>query len=301
MIIDIHSHIGDVLYPAGGKLIFRTGIEFPASSVIHRLYEKSLFRENSLTKLINAVFPMMLVNCERRRVFASTLENFQSSLCGTDIALCVCAPIAPNNTFEDALAARNADSRIIAFTSPDFSGGRTVELLIKDLPDAAGVKIHPILQETEADSKKVMESVEAISAYSKPVLLHAGKAVYYTAKEKKSRYIDFASIDKIERLAAAFPAVKFITGHAGLGEVRQVIDILPKYKNVYVDTSFQPPESIKALVSAFGGGRVMFASDWPYGLRLPAIRAVEEAFMNDSALQRAIFYENAAELLGITG
>ena len=297
MIIDVHSHLGDILYPNGGDLISRTGIEFPKSTLIQRLYEKSLYRETPATQIINAIFPMMFANNERRRNFAATLENFRASLDGTDITLCVCAPIAPNNTFKDLLSAQNMDTRIIAFTSPDFSVSQTISMLLKDLPSAAGVKIHPILQEAEADSGKVMEAVDAISSYSKPVLIHSGKAFYYTKREKKSRFSGFASIDKIERLIAAFPHVKFIVGHAGLYEVAQVIDLLPKYKNAYVDTSFQPPEAIKALVSAFGGEKVMFASDWPYGLRLPAIQAVEQACRHDAALRKAVFYENAAEIL----
>jgi len=297
MIIDMHGHLGDILYPGGGRLIFETDIKFPASSLLHRFYEKNLFRETPATRMISAVFPMMTVNCERRRDSAATLENFRASLRGTAIGLCVCAPIAPNNTFEDILRAQKEDPHIIAFTSPDFSTNRTAELLSGDLPRAAGVKIHPILQETEADSKKVMEAVEVISGCPKPVLLHAGQAFYYRASEKKNRFTSFASIEKIERLVAAFPRVQFIIGHAGLDEIGHVLNSLSKYKNAYVDTSFQPPEAIRALISAFGGNRVMFGSDWPYGLRVPAIKAVKEACGADAALQRAVFFENAAELL----
>jgi len=299
MIIDVHSHLGDILYPGGGQLIFRKGISFPSPSLLHRLYEKSLFRETPATRVINAAFPMMTVNCERRRNSAATLENFQASLQGTDIDMCVCAPVAPYNTFKDITAANEADPRVIPFTSPDFTSSRTADLLAEDLLKAAGVKIHPILQEVEADSPKVMEALEAVSAYSKPVLLHSGKAVYYSKDENKGCYVNFASIDKIERLISSFPRVKFIVGHAGLSEISQVIELLPKYKNAYVDTSFQPPEAIRALVSAFGGGRVMYASDWPYGLRPPAIRAAEEACLGDTSLRRAIFYDNAAGLLNI--
>jgi predicted TIM-barrel fold metal-dependent hydrolase len=299
MIIDIHSHLGDILYPQGGQLISKMGIGFPSSSVINRLYEKALYRETFATRLINYLFPMMTVNCERRRNFAATLENLQASIQGSEISLCVCSPVAPNNTFEDILAAGKADSRIIAFTSPDYSAVNTSELLMRDLKNgAAGVKIHPIIQEVQVDSEKVIESLEVISAFSKPVLLHSGRALYYETRENKSHHADNAFIDKILRLVSMFPAVKFIIGHGGLNEIRQVIDLLPKYKNTYVDTSFQPPEAIRALISAFGGSRVMYASDWPYGLRQPAILAVKEACGNDTGLLNAVFYDNAAELLG---
>jgi len=298
-IIDAHSHIGDILYPGGGELIFKTGIPFPPPSIYHRSYEKTLFRETFVTRVIDKAAPMIPVNCERRRNFAATMENFRASLAGTEISRCVCAPIAPNVTFADILAAQKADPRIVAFTTPDFTASGTVELLTKDLPLAAGVKIHPIIQETEADSREVIEAVEVVAAFPKPVLLHAGESLYYTRREKKARFTRFASIDKIGRLIAAFPGVKFIVGHAGLGEVAQTIGLLPKYKNAYVDASFQTPEAIGALISAFGGGRVLFASDWPYGMRPLAILAMEEACKGDEGLRRAVFHDNAAELLGL--
>jgi len=301
VIIDIHGHIGDILYPGGGALIFREGVEFPASKGILKIYEKNLSRETLVTRLASRAFPMRVVNAERKRNFAATLRNFRLSLEGTEIDSCVCAPVSPNNTYEDMLAARNADARVIAFTSPDFSGGSAAEKLSDDLSDpvASGVKIHPILQKVKADSKEVFEAVEVVSSFSKPVLLHTGKARYYPFRENKEQFTGFASIDKVKRLAEAFPQVSFIIGHAGLEEVWPVIDLLSGCKNTYAETSFQPPAIIRELLSAFGKDRVVFGSDWPYGLRLPAILAVEEACGSDLPLREAVLHSNAAKLLEI--
>ena len=308
-VIDIHSHIGNILYPFGGNLIFSTGIKFPPSSGLQLSDEKNLFRETFPAAILSKIFPMRSVNCERKRNAAATLENFQESLLGTNIKYAVCAPIAPNNTYEDMLKAHKADNRIIAFASPDFtwrgiesaSAAKAMrEQLISDLRGgAAGVKIHPIIQEIEADADEVMQAVEIISAYSKPVLLHSGRAVYYTRTEQKKKFMACASIIKIERLISTFPNLRFIVGHAGLGEVASVLDLLPKHKNAFVDTSFQPPEIIRLLISAFGSDRVLFASDWPYGLRKPAVSAVKEACGGDKSLEKNILYDNAAKLLNV--
>lgn len=305
MVIDIHSHLGNILYPCGGDLIFRKVIKFPRSTGLQLLDEKNLFRETKTSVILNKLFPMWSVNCERRRNAAATLENFQKSLVDTGIVFSVCAPIAPNNTYEDMRTAAEAEPHIIAFTSPDFTLCRNDIKLMKDklasdfCNGAAGLKIHPILQEFEADSNEVMETIKIAEIYLKPVLLHAGKASYYKSSENKNKFTEFASIPKIEKLISTFPNVSFIVGHAGLGEIASVIDLLPKYKNAYVDTSFQTPEAIKALISVFGGNRVLFASDWPYGLRQPALSAVKEACENDIQLRQALLYDNAAELLKI--
>lgn len=300
-IIDAHGHLGDILYPDGGKLIFRTGIKFPVSFWEWFLCERVLYRETFFYKAAEKIAPYWSVKAERKRNAAATLENLRESLDGIDMK-CVCAPVAPNVTYGDILAAAKAEPRIIAFTSPDFTSGikNMKDKLEEDLKKGAmGVKIHPIIQETEADSESVIEAIEALQPYSKPVLLHAGTSRYYMPSENKDRFIDYASTERIERLISAFPKVNFIIGHAGLDGFRKVIGVMPKYKNAYVDTSFQYPQAVKDLIAAFGGERVLFASDWHYGLRKPAIKSVMEACGNDAPLQKRIFYDNAADLLKI--
>ena len=56
---------------------------------------------------------------------------------------------------------------------------------------------------------------------------------------------------------------------------------------------------IKKLFRAFGAERVLFASDWPFGSRRAAKRAVIAACGKDNALKKKIFYENAASLMGL--
>jgi len=303
-IIDVHGHIGDILYPGGGKLIFETGIKYPGSFWQWFLCERVLYRETFLYKAANKISPMWSTKSERKRNKAATLENLRKSLENTNIVKCVCAPVAPNVTYDDIFAAYQTEPRIIAFTSPDFTSGNienTRKKLEFDLNNGAmGIKIHPVLQEVEADSEIVMNVLEIIKLYSKPVLIHAGPAKYYLPRENKTRSADFSSPERIERLVASFPDVNFIVGHAGLDDYKKVIEIMPKHKNAYIDTSFQYPQSIKELIAAFGVERVMFASDWHYGLRKPAIKTVFEACKNDAAIQKAIFYDNAANLLKIT-
>lgn len=302
-IIDVHGHIGDILYPGGGELIFKTGIKFPASFLEWFLCERVLYKETPLYRAAEKISPYWSVKCERRRNAAATLENLRKSLEGTNIVKCVCAPVEPNVSYDDILAAAKIEPRIIAFTSPDFTLelSRMKDKLTSDLKKGAmGVKIHPIIQETEADSENVMTAVEALQPYGKPVLLHAASSYYYMPDENKTRFINYSSIERIERLVSAFPKVNFIIGHAGLNDYKKVIEIMPKYSNTYVDTSFQYPQAVKDLIKAFGGKRVMYASDWHYGFRKPAIAAVLKACGTDASLLKSVFYDNAANLLGIT-
>jgi len=66
-----------------------------------------------------------------------------------------------------------------------------------------------------------------------------------------------------------------------------------------MDISFQSPAIVRKLVSVFGSERVLFASDWPFGNPGPMIRVVKSACRNDHKLERLIFYDNVARLLGL--
>ena len=107
------------------------------------------------------------------------------------------------------------------------------------------------------------------------------------------------NIDDVEDLVKKFPNVNFIIGHAGLGQVDQVIKKLSRYSNVYVDVSFQSPEGIMILIEKFGPKRVLFGSDWPFGDIRTMIKNVEEACGRDEENKILIFSRNTADLVGL--
>ena len=78
------------------------------------------------------------------------------------------------------------------------------------------------------------------------------------------------------------------------------MDLLGGFANVMVDTSFQSPGHVRELLAVFGPDRVLFASDWPFGNRKPAVRIVKKACQGDKSLEKRIFYENAASVLGMS-
>ncbi|PIN87625.1 hypothetical protein COV12_02900 [Candidatus Woesearchaeota archaeon CG10_big_fil_rev_8_21_14_0_10_32_24] len=90
-----------------------------------------------------------------------------------------------------------------------------------------------------------------------------------------------------------------IVGPAGDVEVNEVISKIPKYKNAFVDTSFQSPDKIRELVKAFGPERVLFASDWPYGDRTISIRNIKLVCNGTHKMEQELCYQNAEKILGI--
>jgi predicted TIM-barrel fold metal-dependent hydrolase len=306
-VIDAHGHLGDILYPNGGELIGRLGVEKedvfdPASLAERRLHRDPL----RLGRIAYRLLARQITRGERARNATATLENFARSLDETQISHSVCLPIPPNVHFADLAEARRKDPRIVPFTGVDYTrseGGAlpdpSVQLAADVAAGARGMKLHPIIQKIPLTSAATHIAVEAFAPHDLPVLFHCGISSYYLGAERDREEPRYGAIRDAAELVRDFPAVHFIAGHSGLFHVDQVMKLLAGFPNVSVDTSFQCPERVRQLIGAFGPERVLFASDWPYGNRPPALAIVSEACQGDRGLERRILFENAAELMGI--
>jgi predicted TIM-barrel fold metal-dependent hydrolase len=298
-IIDVHSHLGDILYPNGGKLIEKQGVPMPSAFDLVAYNESMLHRSFGIgDKLYNLLYKWA-TKAERNRNFAATLENMSHSIDEVGIDYTVCLPIAPYVTYADLAKAREKDPRILPFTSIDFALGEgAAKQVMQDVAEGAcGLKLHPIIQRKRLDDPLLLQVLQEYSSVKKPVLTHAGVSHYYLGEEDQLNHPDNGKINYVELLVRTFPNIDFIVGHAGLFQVDEVMTRLKGLDNVWVDTSFQSPEVIQKLIKTFGADKVMYASDWPYGYRKPALKAVTVACKGDKALEQMLFYENAARLL----
>jgi predicted TIM-barrel fold metal-dependent hydrolase len=306
-ILDVHGHLGDILYRGGGELIGRLGVEKEAVFDPASLAESRLHRGNPLlARLFYRLLARQITRAERARNATATLENFSRSLDEAQISRAVCLPIPPHLTFRDLAQAREKDPRVVPFTGVDYTPGEDGAFpdpgpaLTADVTAGArGLKLHPIIQRIPLTSAETRAAVEAFAAHGLPVLFHCGISSYYLGAERSREEPRYGAIPHAAELVRDFPGVRFIAGHSGLLQVDQVMELLAPLPNVSVDTSFQSPERVCQLVAAFGSERVLFASDWPYGNRLPALAIIREACRGDRGLERRILFENAAELLGM--
>lgn len=303
-IIDAHSHIGDNLYPNGGDLIKKIGVK--KKRIIFdpiTLFESNLYRSYGIGKIWTKLFRRWNVIATRERNFTATRENMRKSMDEAGISFTVCLPISTHFvTFSDIKSASEKDRGIIPFTGIDHTKEYDFEsTLAKDVTSGArGLKLHPTIQRISLTDKRTFDAVEAFAPHKLPVLFHCGISSYYLGKERSKENPQYGAIGYAKELVEAFPNVSFIAGHAGLFEVDDVMAVLGDHKNVWVDTSFQPPEIIRKLIKTFGPEKVLYGSDWPFGSRLTSIKSVKQACKGDKELERKIFFENAAELMKLS-
>ena len=302
-IIDIHIHLGDILYPDGGEQIEKIGVKKKMLFDLISLSEMMLHPDFGGAIYESPIYPF-ITKASRARNLIATRENLRKSMDKHGIVKSACMPIAPYITFDDLKKAAELDDGIIPFTSVDFTTkfdiGKISAKLKKDVKGGAkGLKLHPIIQRVSLADKRTFQVVEAFEPFGLPILFHCGISHYYPKNEEDRQTPEFGSIHYAKELVEAFPKVNFIAGHAGLFEINDVMEMLSSMKNVFVEVSIQSPKNVQKLIDAFGVERVLFGSDWPWGSTGTPIRVVKKACVGDLGVLRRIFFENSAELLGI--
>ena len=125
MIIDIHTHLGDILNPNGGLLIFRKGVRKQKGLDVLTMSEQRMYQTNGFSEwFFTTLGQGLIIKATRARNLTATLENFQRSMDENKVAQSACMPVAPHVTFDDLRGAMASDARIIPFTSVNFSVNR---------------------------------------------------------------------------------------------------------------------------------------------------------------------------------
>ncbi len=299
MIIDAHIHLGDILYPDGGRLIEEKGVR--KAWVLDPISLSELFLHPFLSGAnYDSWIFRLAVRADRARNRTATRKNLAEAMGKTGVTHCAVMPIPPYVTFDDLRRAAEKEPAILPFTGVDYTRDYDVDAaLAEDVKNGArGMKLHPIIQNTPLTSKRTFQAVEAFGRHGLPVLFHAGVSHYYLDEdEKHGTNPEFGQIRYARELVEAFPRVPFIVGHAGLFQYREVMESLGGFPNVWVDVSIHSPGRIRKLIDVFGPEKVLNASDWPWGRMNTSLRAVKRACRGDRGLERRILCENAAELM----
>jgi hypothetical protein len=308
MIVDIHMHLGNILYPNGGDII-NSSIPFPNRFNIQRFEEDIL--ENKSTRFSHWAFDLLddvYTKSVRKRIFAGTYENFlnhkkivaeyDKKIGGDGKMLFVCMPVSPYVTYKDLVEAAQKDKNLLPFTSPnpDIPIQDACELIESEIKTAYGIKLHPIIQRTQFDADLYVSAIETIRKKDKIVLFHAGASRYYLGKERILQKCEYDDISAAKRLVKLFPDVKFIMGHAGIAEYKEWASEFKNSDNVFVDGTVQSVKSLQELHSLYGSNRILYASDFPAIRTEPTLKIFFKAFKGE--LLEKCLYKNAITLLG---
>jgi uncharacterized protein len=160
----------------------------------------------------------------------------------------------------------------LVLSEADASNGRLVPFCRLDphnapVPEASrcvergarGIKLHPRAEAFALDAHPVRDIFRFANERRLPVLIHAGRGIPALGRHSLE-------------LAAEFPDAPIILAHAAVCDSSWICDYLAAHPNVFIDTSWWNPVDLITLFAYAPPGRILFASDAPYGV--PAMNAI---------------------------
>lgn len=305
-IIDIHGHLGDILY--GEDIIYQKNISVPPGKDEDR-YKSALNLATSrfinpnhkwFEFLLTEKSGQQAVKAHIPRNRACTLENLGKVMDANGITAMVILPVHPRVTFEDVLDASKVDSRIIPFTCIDYSLGKDAgKKLLEDVKKGAqGLKIHPILQSKSLLDEDTLEALRYWQETGKPVQPHLGVYYYYPPAERHLHRPEFGKYDDFRKLLSIFPDMTFIAAHTAGFEWEKLMEDGKKRENLYLDLSFASRLQLKTYLKTWPLERILYGSDWPWGEPEVTLKVIELTVKSE-AQREMILYKNALQL-GLT-
>ena len=182
-------------------------------------------------------------------------------------------------TMQEPAGYPRANDRVLA--EADASGGRLVAFCRLDphrepvaeaerclAAGARGLKLHP-RAEAFSLADPTVEPIFALASERRlPVTIHAGRGIPALGRH-------------VLELSDRFPGARPILAHAGICDLAWIWRRLGDHPNVFFDTSWWSPADLMTLFGLVPPGRILWASDAPYGTPLQqatlALRCALEA------------------------
>ena len=262
-----------------------------AQTVVRHLPEGTRDRLDRLTGIVP--FPNLL--------FESTPNDLIDAMneASVDHAVIVAHPPVISNEFVLELASDHP--RLVAAVNLPPGTQRSKALLTRFHKRGARLlMLHPAADGEGPDSKHYAKLLPVAEDLGLPVAIHTGKIhshVLYKSPE-------MGRAELFEPWFEKYKKIQFVLAHMNFHDPQRAMDIAQRHENVFLDTSWQPPEAIGEAVRRVGADRVLFASDWPFvgnnlKVGLKRIRECLTIGLLNEEQSEQILGTNALKLLGL--
>lgn len=171
-----------------------------------------------------------------------------------------------------------------------------IEYAIKTL-GLKGVSVDPFALKTQADDKRFYPIYEKCAELGVPVIITIGPLPI-----RCGSYMEWGSPLPADHICADIPEVKILLSHAGFPFTQELIAIVWRHENLYIESSiYRHLPGAGLLVEAVNtciGDKMCYASAYPFADYTQALpRFLAQGY--DPMVLPKILHDNAAKLFGI--
>ena len=147
--------------------------------------------------------------------------------------------------------AERSDGRLVALCRLD-PGKQPLDEARRCLEAGAkGIKLHPRAESFQLSEPHV-EPIFALAHERRlPVLIHAGRGIPTLGRDAA-------------RLSSRYPDARIVLAHGAICDLNWLWREIPRYPNLFIDTSWWNPTDIAALIALVPPGHLLYATDLPY-------------------------------------
>ena len=313
-IIDFHTHMSNVL-PLKVNNPNNKGqkISYPTLPTMDNLdLNVPYWHKIDSNKKHKSLLSMIKFSYNGYKIFqemikCGTYDNCFKSQQDNKIKMNVVLPISSqknDRSLEALKLTKQYPTKFIAFCSVHPYDNNLKEKIEKyQKLGAKGLKLKISDMELKYNYEPLIKLFKICYEKDLPVILHTGSLTYLKQKNcsklmwklfKSSRVSIFGQL--LKKMPQDF---KFIFGHSGIQEYKQVAQYLKMFPASYAELSCQSADSIKYLINEVGDKRLLFGSDWPALPQSFTLSRVLLATENDYKARENILMNNACKLLNI--
>lgn len=192
-------------------------------------------------------------------LFESSLADLKDSLDRNQIDRCVIVSDPAKIENADLIRFAKEDSRLIpAIRIPPNSD---VKVVIENAhaENTRILQLHTAADGLDPDCDFYQTQIETASRLGWIVIVQTGVPKSHLAYRKPEN----AAIGCFENWFKNWPKTTFVIARMNFDHPELAMDSAERFSNLYLETSWQPAETIAEAVRRIGSDRILFGSDWP--------------------------------------
>lgn len=251
-------------------------------------------------KIVKRTLAILEENCETAPHTDGTAAGLRASSKEAGIDCSVILPVATKPQQFDSInrfaMQFRAQDRLLSFGGihPDTENVREKLTFLKD-HGFKGIKLHPDYQQTFIDDIRCERIIDVASELGLIVSVHCGFDPGY-------KELTHCTPDRIAKMIDTVHPEKLVLAHMGSlmmwDDVEKYLVGVPAWFDTGVVFGHIDEEQFVRIVRKHGAGRILFASDSPWGGQKEFVQALEATSLTGEE-KKMIFHTNGEKLLGM--